>query len=820
MEDKDHGWRLTALAMAWLLGVALQLQERDVMAWWAYATVAVAGLVCFALARWLKPRADVILLAAAMAALGFSSAGTQAWMQSSDTLSASLEGRDIQVTGVVASLPQRSSAGLRFLFDVEQALLDGTAVKLPSNVSLGWYAGFHEDAVLSAPQRELGAGQRWRFTVRLRQPHGNLNPNGFDYELLLFEQGVGATGYVRDAPTRMLDASAAHPVERWRQRVRDAIEARVTDRRAAGVIAALVVGDQSAISRDDWDLFRIVGIAHLVSISGLHVTMFAWVAGLLVAAAWRRSTRLALWLPTPTAARWGGVIAALAYAVFSGWGVPSQRTVWMLASVVLLQSLSRRWPWPLVLLTAAVVVSAVDPWALLQPGFWLSFMAVGLLMASGDVPKHEPGLEVQNAEKPKGWRGWRGWISSLQGSMNEGLRTQVIATVGLTPLSVVFFQQVSVVGLLANLVAIPLVTLVITPLAMLGALFAPLWTLAAWVVQVGVMGLAWLAKFPVAVWAVPVAPMWAQAAGLLAAVLLVVPLPWRVRALALPLALPLLLPPAVLPPVGQFELVAADIGQGTSVLVRTHSHLLVFDAGPQYSRDSDAGQRVLLPLLKARGEARIDRLVLSHRDADHVGGAPALLNGYAVTDMLSSLEVGHPLHAQAAARKVPSQRCEAGQSWTWDGVRFEVLHPLREDYDRKLPSNAMSCVIRVEGSALDGKTKSAMLTGDIEKDQEASLVRLQGAALKTDVLIVPHHGSKTSSSAGFLDAVQPTVAVFQAGYRNRFGHPANEVLGRYRERGIVQVDSPSCGAWSWSSENEVASAVCLRPASRRYWRHP
>ena len=816
MEDKDHGWRLTALALAWLCGVAVQLQERALMAWSTYAALAAVGVICIVAHRHLKFCGAFSFAVLAMALMGFSATGGRAWAQWADGLPAALEGRDIQVTGVVASLPQRSASGLRFLFEAEQALLDGQAVKLPSTLSLGWYAGFHEDAVLSAPQRELGAGQRWRFTLRLRQPHGNLNPHGFDYELLLFEQGVGATGYVRDAAATLLEAKAAHPVERWRQRVRDAVEAHVSDRRAAGVIAALVVGDQSAISRDDWDLFRITGIAHLVSISGLHVTMFAWAAGLLVAAAWRRSARLALWLPTPQAARWGGLIAAVAYAVFSGWGVPAQRTVWMLATVTLLQTLSRRWPWPLVLLTAAVVVSAFDPWALLQPGFWLSFMAVGLLMSFSVAEKDQPDSSL----KPSGWRGW---LASLKGSTSQGLRTQVIATVGLTPLSVVFFQQVSVVGLLANLVAIPLVTLLITPLAILGALFAPVWTLAAWLVQAGALGLTWLARFPVAVWTVPVAPLWAQAAGLLAAVLLVVPLPWRVRALALPLALPLLLPPSVLPPEGQFELVAADVGQGTSVLVRTHKHLLVFDAGPQYSRDSDAGQRVLLPLLKSRGETRIDRLVLSHRDADHVGGATALLGGFPVTDMLSSLEIGHPLHAQAAMRNVASQRCEAGQSWTWDGVRFDVLHPLPGDYDRQLRSNAMSCVIRVESAPLggktNGKTRSALLTGDIEKAEEASLVALQGAALKSDVLIVPHHGSKTSSTAAFLDAVQPEVAVFQAGYRNRFGHPANEVLGRYRERKITEIDSPGCGAWEWRAQVNPDQAVCQRHSNRRYWHH-
>ncbi len=184
----------------------------------------------------------------------------------------------------------------------------------------------------------MRAGQRWRFTVRLRQPHGNLNPHGFDYELNLFEQGVRATGYVRDAPAELLDPAAGFIVERMRQRVRDAIEASVADRRAAGVLAALAVGDQGAIEREDWDLFRNTGVAHLMSISGLHVTMFAWLAGVGVALLWRLSPRAMLRVPVPLAARVGGLAAALGYAIFSGWGVPAQRTVWMLATVVLLQA--------------------------------------------------------------------------------------------------------------------------------------------------------------------------------------------------------------------------------------------------------------------------------------------------------------------------------------------------------------------------------------------------------------------------------------------------------------------------------------------------
>jgi competence protein ComEC len=433
-------------------------------------------------------------------------------------------------------------------------------------------------------------------------------------------------------------------------------------------------------------------------------------------------------------------------------------------------------------------------------GFWLSFMAVGLLMASsavreGAAAPAAPGRSIAGA-----------FAAHLRGE----LRSQVIATLGLTPLTLVFFQQVSLVGFVANLVAIPVITLVVTPLALLGIVATPAWWLGAWVVQRLCGALGWLAGWPLAVWTVAVAPMWAQAAGLAGAALLVMPLPWRLRALAVPLSLPLLLPPLHRPAPGAYELLAADVGQGTAVLVRTHGHLLVFDSGPRWTSDSDAGERVLVPLLRARGEAHVDVLMLSHRDLDHVGGARSLLQGVQVGALWSSLEDGHPLLSVAPA----PTRCVAGQAWDWDGVRFEVLQPPPSAYDRVLKSNAMSCVLKVESDA----TGSALLTGDIERDQEAWLVAESPRRLRSDVLVVPHHGSKTSSTPRFLDAVQPRIAVFQAGHRNRFGHPAPEVVARYRARGIAVVASPACGAWRWPGGAE-GQGVCQRDAGRRYWHH-
>lgn len=542
-------------------------------------------------------------------------------------------------------------------------------------------------------------------------------------------------------------------------------------------------------------------MAHLVSISGLHITMFAWSASLLIAAAWRRVGPLAMCMPAQQAGRWGGLAAAAAYALCSGWGVPAQRTVWMLAVVTLLHGCGRRWPWPLVLLAAAVVVTLADPWALLQPGFWLSFAAVGLLMASS--PAHEPPSSPPDDDL------WSARRAAASRQLRGALRSQVVATLGLTPLTLVFFQQVSAVGFVANLLAIPVVTLLVTPLALLGTLFPPLWWLAALVVRALCTALSGLAGLPGAVWSVPAAPPWAQAAGLSGAVLLILPLPLRLRLLTLPLALPLLMPVVPRPESGRFDLLAVDVGQGSAVLVRTRGHVLLYDTGPQYSRDSDAGQRVLLPLLRARGDWPLDLLMLSHRDTDHVGGARALLQAGAAGRLSGSLEDGHPLRALAAA----SQRCEAGQAWHWDGVRFDVLHPPASAYGSGVKSNGMSCVLRVSGPQ-----GSVLLAGDIERAQEAALVAGAAAALRSDVLLVPHHGSKTSSSAAFLDAVQPRIAVVQAGYRNRFGHPAKEVLARYRERGIVVVDSPACGAWQWPGD-AGGEGVCQRDAARRYWHH-
>ncbi|MFC5519326.1 DNA internalization-related competence protein ComEC/Rec2 [Polaromonas jejuensis] len=781
----------------------------------------------------------VVVLAAL---LGLGLTGWRAGVFQSTALDPMLEGRDIEVTGRVLAMPQPGEDGVRFRLGIDAARLNGQTVRLPPQMLLGWYSGFGardfkssarglaaQDAdpfelglALQRQPQTLRAGEQWRMTVRLKAPHGNSNPHGFDYELWLWEQGIQATGYVRagpqDAPPARLSSSWRYPVERARQSVREAIYQRVDNRQLAGVLAALVVGDQNAIERADWDVFRATGVAHLMSISGLHITMFAWAASLLLGRLWRRSVRLTprlcLALPASHAGALGGLLLAALYALFSGWGVPAQRTIWMLATVVLLRQSGKQWPWGQTWLLAMAVVVALDPWALMQAGFWLSFVAVGVLFATdsgaADARGTWAGDRIPSVALPKAGF-WRQRLSKFLGGLVRAAREQWVVTLALTPLSLLLFNQVSLVGLLANALAIPWVTLLVTPLAMLGVLWAPVWDVAAWAVSWLAVFLQWLASWPLASLSVAAAPLWCAVAGVLGGALLAMHLPWHWRALGIPLMLPVLLwQPARVAP-GQFELLAADIGQGNAVLVRTAGHTLLYDTGPRFSRESDAGNRVLVPLLRALGE-RLDLLVLSHRDSDHIGGAPAVLAMQPQAGLLSSIEDTHELQALR-----PSTRCAAGQRWVWDAVTFEVLHPAAADYERVNKSNAMSCVLRVSNGS-----RTALLVGDIESPQELRLAEGASlghpASLKADFLLVPHHGSKTSSSALFLDAVQPRLALAQAGYRNRFGHPVESVVARYEERGIRLIRSPQCGAATWRSLTP-ADISCQREAGRRYWQH-
>ena len=857
------GWarHLSWNLLAWCLGVALQLQQADLWPLATYASVSVAVVACAGLLKSWCPSHTAVRTARLLAwglvwaAAAFCTTGLHAWTRA-HTIAPALEGQDLDVVGVVQAMPQRQDLGWRFRFRIEQAsALDAQGVAkplqlgadLPPQVYLGWYGqdGMHESGwSTSALPEPVKAGERWRLRVRLKAPHGHLNPRGFDYELWLWEQGIRAAGYVRtgrkDPPPLRLGSTWAHPIEGWRQAVRERLLAHLSPAGAdadaakrAGIVAALVTGDQAAIDRSDWDVFRATGVSHLMSISGLHVTMFAWLASGVVAWGWRRS---ALWgfqgalrWPAPQVGAVSGLLLAGFYALFSGWGVPAQRTLLMLCVVLVLRLSARQWHGALVWLTACAVVLTWDPWALLQPGFWLSFVAVGVLMASGSSPRAEqvtesvmldPGFRT-DVVRMGAWHRWGASQSPIWGSwiwqrVAALLREQAVVTLALAPLTLLFFGQVSVVGMVANLLAIPWVTLIVTPLALLGVLWSDAWQWASWALQPMAAVLSWLAAWPWASVSVAMPPWWFAMLALAGAGVGVMRWPGSWKWVVLPLFWPVVFWTHPRPAPGTFELLAADVGQGNAVLVRTATHSLLYDAGPRYSSESDAGHRVLVPLLAQMGE-RIDTLMLSHRDSDHTGGAAAVLAMQPQAALWSSLEDTHPLHAL----RPDWTRCQAGQVWEWDGVRFEVLHPQSppESLSKMPKPNEVSCVLRIASQgpgAKDGLQGSALLAGDIEAAQELALV--QSGLSPVDVLLVPHHGSKTSSTQAFLEALRPRWGLLQAGYRNRYGHPAPEVVARNQALGIALAESPRCGAATWRS-SAPEQVQCERTLRQRYWHH-
>ena len=735
--------------------------------------------------------------------LSFALTGMRAVWFAQDALDPALEGVDLQVTGVVSTLPQWHSDGVRFGFEVEQTTRseDRQSVAIPAQLSVGWYTSSFDNEPRALP--DIKAGERWLFPLRLKQPHGLVNPGGFDAELWLWAQGIHATAHVRESAgsLKRLQSTWQYPIEQWRQHTRTSIVQTLKESRFSGQTAALLLGDQAAISQRDWDVFRITGIAHLMSISGLHITLWAWVARGLVSRIWRYSD---LWgrswcltYPAPLAALWGGVLFALIYALFSGWGVPAQRTVIMLSAACWLRANALRWPLLEQWLLAAVVVCVWDPWALLQAGFWLSFVAVGMLFL---MPASVASSKASTSQNPQPW-----WTKSLD-ALRHLLREQSFITLGLAPLTLFLFQQVSIVGLLVNLYAIPWVTLVVTPLAFAGVMWSPIWHLCSHSLQLLMATLEPMPNLPWAVWQTAVPPWWLALIGMAGGALFISQRRLRLRLAGAVMVMPVFFWQAPRPPHGVAQLLFADICQGNAVLVRTAQHSLLFDTGPRFGVDSDAGQRVLLPVLQTMDE-HIDALVLSHQDSDHTGGAMSVYKQHKQTQLWSSITDAHWL-----SQRLPLQRCEAGQAWEWDDVQFEFIHPLATDYDKNMSPNNRSCVLRMRAQA-----QTVLLTADIEAMQETALVQRMGNELKADVLLVPHHGSKTSSTPSFIDAVQPRWALLQHGYRNRYGHPAPMVVKRYEERGIRMLDSPHCGAMHWRSDHPE-ELVCQRELDKRYWR--
>lgn len=750
-----------------------------------------------------------------------------------------------RVTLRVDSLPRLQPDRLAF----EAVVLDAHPGGVPARIRVRWPAGGWRGPYAPArppdpPFPEVRPGQVWRMALVLRPVRAAQNFHAFDGEAHAFAAGIRAQGTVRGTPEWLRDedwAGLSVVAGRARHAVREAMAPHLADLRYGPVLRALAIGDQDGVDDTDWTVFNRTGVTHLVSISGSHITMLAGMGALAVSALWRRLRWRGRCLAERWPARRAGALAALLvawlYCLLAGWGVPARRTFMMLAVVAGAQALQLRISGSRVLALAAVAVVATDPWSVLAGGFWLSFLAVAVLLAVG--------ARVEEASRPERRRDR--WLRGLK----LATRLQWAVTWALAPPLAWTFHEVSLVSPLANAYAIPVIELLVTPLSLLLAavsLVPGLESVAAglaWLAH-GALALmmrptAWLAALPA--WPVPAGPAWVYLLAMAGAAVALWPgggagtagpidpmrsghgvargradAVRRHRAWAWLALAPMLLWPPDRPGEGEWDLHALDVGQGSALLVRTARHTLLFDAGARHARDADEGARTVMPALKALGVRRLDVLVVSHADLDHAGGVRSVLAAVPVAQAFSSFGLESWLRAEtrkldADATHLPlaAVPCRFGDRWRMDGVEFEFLWPLDVRARRKgVQANAGSCVLRVRGAH-----HSLLLTGDIEIRAESVLV--ERGLTPVDVVVAAHHGSRTSSSAAFVDAVAARHVIFQAGAWNRHGHPDAAVLARWRQAGATLWRTNVEGGVNARSRADGLSLYSVLESSRRVW---
>jgi len=683
-----------------------------------------------------------------------------------------LQGQDLAITGSVVSIPQRRDRYQQFKF-----YIDGGETDFTERLVLLNYYG----------ERSISPGQRWQFVVRLNKPHGFANPGGFDYEAWLFQQGLAAKGYIRENASNGLLADAVSSPQNLRFLLLKKLSRLTADLQYGGVIQALIMGERGQISNAQWQLFTDTGTNHLMVISGLHV---GFVAGLIYVST-GTVARLLPWvllvMPAQKIAAVGAIIAAFAYSFLAGFSLPTQRAVVMISVYMMCIVTARNVSAFSAMGLALVIVLALNPLSVVSAGLWLSFVAVaGLLMS------------VRTAQNTV----WHRFI-----------KPQLVVFLALlVPLSF-WLQQISFLAPLANLLAIPLISLFVVPLCFVAVLLSMLHEPLALLVFNGIdcllivlMGiLQWLLdrQSGLLTWNFAVYFWVAYLCAMLACGLLLLPVK-NLRWLALPLLAPLFLPGVPKLPAAQVNLSVLDVGQGLAVVIQTANHVLVYDTGPKFSDDFSAGDAVLYPALQTLGIDHINMLLVSHGDNDHAGGVEGLLSSIGVGEVLSSASLN------AVKRTVGA--CQSGQSWTWDEVKFSILHPAPELVAN---GNDSSCVLLVELA-----DQAILLPGDIEEKAERRLLRDHGERLASTVLVAPHHGSNTSSSLSFITRVQPELVIFSSGYQNRFGHPSATVQRRYQRIGAQSYNTADYGMISLSLRRgqPLPTPIGYRCDNRRYWR--
>jgi competence protein ComEC len=757
---------MNKILLAFAAGVALvQWMPGLPQPLWALLLLPIAWLWRW---QWLRPLVAL--------AVGVSWGVLQGYWMLQHQLPTDLEGVDLVVKGQVVSLPVQRQGLVRFELEPDRLLLSGNELAL-RKLRLSWY---------SAPV-QVKAGQRWRLKVRLKRPAGLNNPAGFDYAQWLFTQGIDATGYVRaDPDNRLLKPAqwylSLHSLrERLASRIDDHLDVGV----AAAVIKALSLGDRRGLERDAWRVFSRTGTNHLIAISGLHVGLVTAWLWFLAQWSWRRSARLSLRFPAQRAGAIFAILGAVIYAALAGFSLPTQRALLMI--VVALGGVALAQPVRPVrsLSLALFLVIVLDPLAPMAVGFWLSFGAVALI------------LLVLSGRLARGSR------------LSQLVRVQLAISLGLMPLLLLHFGEASVISPLVNLLMVPWFSLVLVPMSLIGLLLLPLPTVAGYwygalqlITDQTIQLLIWLAGQPMATLQLAHLPAWLTLAALFGALLLLLPGGMPGRSLGLLLIAPLLWVESPRPKHGEYRFTLLDVGQGLACVIETQRHTMVYDTGPVYASGFSTSEAALLPYLAKRKQSRIDRLFVSNGDRDHAGGVAAVEAALDVTERIS----GDPQALKGF------RSCVAGERWSWDGVHFQVLHP--PPSTRFSKANDRSCVVHVTNGHW-----SLLLPGDIEREAERSLLAQAGPQLKADILVAPHHGSATSSSHAFVQAVRPSWVIFSTGYRNRYGFPRSEIVSRWQAAGAVTLNSAQTGAVEFHVYGDQRAPGIVRERDRRsrYW---
>ena len=676
--------------------------------------------------------------------------------------------KPIKVIGKIHALPEQSGQKIRFSF---QAL-----EPFQAKLKLSWY-GKTPDI--------LNNDDTWQLLVTIKHNNSYQNQGGFDYEQWLFYKQFDATGYVRRSEiNQLISKSSRTSVDSIRQNIRHKLANQLAELPFLGVINALVIGDRSLISREHWELFKATNTTHLSVISGLHIGLISGFLFILSSFIWRQCSRCSLKIPANIVGAYFGLSSALIYALIAGFSIPTQRAL-IMASVVFLSLILRRYhnTWQLYGI-ALILVLLSNPLSVFSAGFWLSFYVVAVIIYG--VSQHKN----------------RHWFIRL-------LYIQLLISLATLPLIAWFFHSGSILSPIANLIAIPIFSFISTPFSLIGTLFLTIDAqfLSHYSFAIANQSLVYLSSLLQSLTEINF-NLWhySQQSSLdlvvliLIALLALLPGALKLRKIALLLIAIIWVHPNEQVRHGDVKVTVLDVGQGLAQVVRTKNHTLLFDTGAKYPSGFNMGDAVIIPYLHSQHINFLDLIIISHGDNDHIGGLDSILKNIKHHKILSS--VPEKISKSSAL-------CQSKPSWEWDGVSFQMLN-IKQNFN----GNNASCVLKIST-----QKRAIILTGDIERKAEQHLINIWGVQLKSDILISPHHGSKTSSSDQFLTAVNPQQVIISSGYKNRFNHPAKVVTTRYKDHNIQILNTNCTGQIDILITDNIHLSNYRKSQQRYYQRH-